>query len=261
MNTADKLITIAENEQRVYKAGYAKGKAEGGNTEEAYNEGFEAGQKSEYDRFWDNYQQNGQRTNYQNAFSGKGWTVETFKPKYDITSNESYMLFRASGIVGDLGEILKTLGRKLTIRGNISYGFNTSEFEIIDGIEFSGVLTNMDAAFSNSLKLREIKTPLLIDANTSINGFASCYALEELRFDGTIGKNGLNLQWSPKLSKSSIVNIIGCLSTTTSGLSVTVSKTAVNNAFETSEGAGDGSTSQEWLNLTATKPNWTISLV
>lgn len=64
-----------------------------------------------------------------------------------------------------------------------------------------------------------------------------------------------------KLSKPSITSIINCLSTTTSGLTVTLSKTAVNNAFETSEGVADGSTSQEWLNLVATKTNWTISLV
>ena len=29
---------------------------------------------------------------------------------------------------------------------------------------------------------------------------------------------------------------------------------------KTSEGANDGNTSEEWLNLIATKPNWTITL-
>ena len=32
MSVADKLTTIAENQQKVYDAGYAKGKQEGGNT-------------------------------------------------------------------------------------------------------------------------------------------------------------------------------------------------------------------------------------
>ncbi|MBE6739702.1 MAG: hypothetical protein E7565_05230, partial [Ruminococcaceae bacterium] len=44
---------------------------------------FEAGKSqgggdSYYDTFWDNYQQNGNRTNYENAFAGYGWNAETF---------------------------------------------------------------------------------------------------------------------------------------------------------------------------------------
>ena len=49
MSIADKIVTIAENEQKVYDAGYSKGKSEtdGG----GYDEGFSDGVKSEYDRF------------------------------------------------------------------------------------------------------------------------------------------------------------------------------------------------------------------
>ena len=43
MDIAEKLAQIAENQQKVYDAGYEKGKTEGGNSEESYNEGFEAG--------------------------------------------------------------------------------------------------------------------------------------------------------------------------------------------------------------------------
>ena len=63
MSIAEKLTTIAENEQKVY----------------------EAGKKSQYDEFWDTYQTNGQRTNYTYAFSGLGWTDNLYKPKYPIT--------------------------------------------------------------------------------------------------------------------------------------------------------------------------------
>jgi hypothetical protein len=58
-----------------------------------------------------------------------------------------------------------------------------------------------------------------------------------------------------------LTNIVNALSTTTTGLFVTLRKDAVNKAFETSEGAMDGSTSDEWLALAATKANWTISLI
>jgi hypothetical protein len=62
MSIEEKLVTIAENEQKVY----------------------EAGQKAEYDRFWDDFQENGNRKIYFYAFSGSAWTQETLKPKYTI---------------------------------------------------------------------------------------------------------------------------------------------------------------------------------
>lgn len=66
MSIAEKLLTVAENEQKVY----------------------EAGKQAEYDRFWDDFQKNGTRTNYWYGFSGYGWTQETLNPKYKITFNE-----------------------------------------------------------------------------------------------------------------------------------------------------------------------------
>jgi hypothetical protein len=44
VSIVDKLSLIAENQEKVYEAGYEKGKASGG-----YGEGYEAGQKSMYD--------------------------------------------------------------------------------------------------------------------------------------------------------------------------------------------------------------------
>ena len=78
MSIAEKLTAIAENEQRVYDAGYMHGNNDG------YLLGEEAGKKSEYDAFWDAFQLDGERTNYSYAFSGSGWHSETFKPKYKI---------------------------------------------------------------------------------------------------------------------------------------------------------------------------------
>jgi hypothetical protein len=77
---------------------------------------------------------------------------------------------------------------------------------------------------------------------------------------GVIGKD-VSFGNSDKLTHDSIASIINTLSATTAGQSVTFSVTAVNNAFETSSGAADGSTSAEWNALVATKSNWTISLV
>lgn len=62
MSIAEKLTTIAENEQKVYEAGKAK----------------------ECDTFWDVYQRNGSRTNYTYAFYGYGWYDDIYNPKYTI---------------------------------------------------------------------------------------------------------------------------------------------------------------------------------
>ena len=45
-----------------------------------YDRGFAEGKQEEYDRFWDAFQQNGTRTNYERAF--RRWTDEIYKPKY-----------------------------------------------------------------------------------------------------------------------------------------------------------------------------------
>jgi hypothetical protein len=63
------IVVTAENGD-----GYDKG----------YNDGIEAGRQAEYDAFWDSYQENGNRKDYRNAFSGTGWTDETYNPKYPI---------------------------------------------------------------------------------------------------------------------------------------------------------------------------------
>jgi hypothetical protein len=87
-----------------------------------------------------------------------------------------------------------------------------------------------------------------------------CAELVDCPFEGVIGSNGIDLHWSTKLSHDSHVSIFNALSTATTGLTVTFSRTAVNKAFETSEGANDGTTSAEWLALVAAHNNWTISL-
>lgn len=77
MSIAQKLKTVAENQQKVYAAGYAEGQRSGN-----YGEGYEAGQLAEYDRFWDAYQQNGNRGDYQYAFYN--WDYACYNPKYPI---------------------------------------------------------------------------------------------------------------------------------------------------------------------------------
>ena len=118
-----------------------------------------------------------------------------------------------------------------------------------------------DYAFAWCSKLHTIAKITFNEGVLIRHTFDSLPVLQNLTIDGTIGQNGLDLRWSHNLNQPSILSVISHLSTTTTGLSVTLSKTAVNKAFETSEGAKDGNASQLWLALITSRPNWTISLV
>lgn len=190
--------------------------------QEGYDSGYEAGKKSEYDRFWDAYQDYGKRVNYAQIFYNNGWNKDTFNPKYDIIcEGNCYGIFTYSAIVDTIKNIDVTKA------------------------------TDVGSLFNACTQL-EIVRNLIVSENVPITAwFNNCSKLKNLTITGAIGKNGLNLKWSTLLTKESIISVINALSSTTSGLSCTLSQVAVNNAF----------TDAEWSALIATKTNWTISLV
>ena len=100
-----------------------------------------------------------------------------------------------------------------------------------------------------------------VSPRTTYSGaFGDCTALVNITFEGDIGNN-IDFKQSPLLSKASIGSIVSALYAEATGKALTLSETAVNNAFETEEGLADGSTSAEWTELVGTKPNWTITLI
>ena len=91
--------------------------------------------------------------------------------------------------------------------------------------------------------------------------FTGCIALKEIQIVGTI-KLSLDFQDSTLLSKESIKSIVNALSQTTSGLTITFSKTAVNNAFGIN--VDDPTTypeGSEYYILRNSKSNWTFNYV
>ena len=131
---------------------------------------------------------------------------------------------------------------------------------------FSEAVTSLYQAFTKGSRgnVEGMKITLLVpNPNCNWNQAFAYHRVKELNLlEGTvIGTNGFNVQWATALPKTSITSIINALSDSTSGLSVTFSKIAVDKAFETSNGANDGSASAEWNALKATKPNWIINLV
>lgn len=223
--------------------------------------GGDAGYKGYYDEFWDNYQQNGNRANYNGAFSGHGWTAKTFKPKYDIRPTNASSLFSLTYIEGDLVALLEELGITLdfsqcTIFNSLLQSARMSRVGIID----ISKATNVQQFMGWNTYIKTIDKLIVSETTPFVStSFQDARELTNITIEGTIGSN-ITLAQSTKLSHDSIVSIISALSPNKSGLTLTLSKTAVNNAFETSTSAADGSSSAEWLALVATKNNWTISL-
>lgn len=235
MTISEKLTAVAENQQEVYKAG----------------------QKSEYDRFWDEYQQNGSRRNYDYAFKGTGWTNETFKPKYPIiAANTAAYMFDHCGLT-DYDFVEKGITLDLSGATSITY-----IFRYCTGIKRVGVIDATGCKDINRMlygsSIMTVDKLVVKETTLYDNAFSEANYLENITIEGCVG-NTISFQGSP-LSKSSIESVISALSSTTTGQTVTFQKAAVDTAFETAEGLADGSTSDAWLELVATKENWTISL-
>lgn len=231
MSIADKLQTIAENEQKVYDAGYAKGKAEGG--------GGDSGD-SYYDAFWDAYQENGARTNYNNAFKCEigtkaenyklysYWNLETFTPKYDITPILASSMFHSFNNnnkhgVFDLEKRLKERGVTLDVSNtsNVTFMFGSAGVDVVPELLFTEALANMDRAFYNAATLRVIRK---IKSHVNLvysSTFYGCSALEEIAFDGVIG-HSINFFNCKNLTAESIQSIIDALADLTGGTAQTL---------------------------------------
>ena len=198
MSIAEKLVTIAENEQKV----------------------FEAGKRAEYDRFWDDFQQNGNKRNYRNAFFN--WSADNYNPKYPIIMTSQ---------ANDVFYYCKMTDTKVDI----------------------STTTGMTRCFSACTELVTIRKLTVTENVTySADCFNDCFKLENITFEGIIGQD-ISFADSPLLSKASIENIFSVLSSTVKGKILTLNLAAVTTAF-------GGTDSQEWLDLIATHSNWTANL-
>ena len=183
-----------------------------GDDEGSYDQGFADGKQAEYDAFWDVYQQNGNRTDYSSAFAGVGWRPTNFKPKYNLTVKNAYMMFYAYGYDLDLVEHLNSHGltMKTTDCTNFQYTFNYSSVAHIGELDVTKV-TRMQNAFANTYKLHTIDK-IISSENTSYSTgtFGECSLLENVVFEGVIGVN-FDIHWSTKLTHDSLMSIINAL--------------------------------------------------
>ena len=169
---------------------------------------FEAGQKAEYDRFWDFYQQNGERTDYSMLFSGAGWTAETFKPKYLIRpggAGNHYMMFARTGV-----EVLDEtiLDTSQCTAFSMSF-YNSSRLKSIT-IDIKSLKAFTDV-FNFDGALERVVLKNVPETCNFTGGFSGCNKLADFTVTGTIGGTILNLSWSSMLTDASVRSILGAL--------------------------------------------------
>lgn len=232
---------------------------------------YEKGKQAEHDAFWDAYQQNGERVDYRGLFAKSGWNDETFKPKYNIVPNYAFDMLAESAV--KTSEYLKKIDlSKSVYNGGVFRNSSVEELGVIDisatmaGWGFTGIFTSA----TNLRKIEKLVFPT--DKNCSYQyPFQYCNSLTDITIGGTI-YNTISFEWCP-LTKASIVSIINALECDVDGVEIfetqrpattlTLSLAAVNKAFETSEGANDGSTNEVFLGILVTPrvSNWTITFV
>lgn len=169
-------------------------------------------EKIEYtDNFWDSFQNNGERTDYNYAFYGSGWTSENFKPKYDLVVSSCSYMFAYSFLNGlNLKETLIDLGLKLDTSNTnaISNMFISTGITVIPTIDCSGKSTESAFVSKNILEIEKI----IVNEKTSFsNTFMGANNLSKLTVEGNISKLGFNVQWSTLLSHDSLISILNAL--------------------------------------------------
>lgn len=205
----DKLVGDAA--ERSYEKGHAEGYNVGCAVgyEDGLTAGIQQGKQEEYDRFWDTYQANGTRTNYDYAYAGSGWNDETFKPKYIIRPVKADYLFNYAPI----SVIDKT---------TTDFSNTTSFYQCFGGESTTGVgceevhisipkIKSLGGMFNRNMTLKKlILENVSEDCLFYVNTFAGCSGLKDVQITGTIGNGTVNLSWS-KLTVDSMKNVISSL--------------------------------------------------
>ena len=256
MAIADKLQTIAANEQKIFDAGKAKGITEG-ETKGAANA------KAAFEKLFTN---DGLRKVWSGAFSQQSWVGYTFtcKPNSWAMSQglckveDVYKMFHGytgAYLPGGLKDSIihtPSVGNDdpiITSKGKSQHIFSESHKlkEIYDiGLP---VIACLDYYVKNCKVLESIKLIRVYPLTTYVDAFVGCPNLKEVRFEGTIGQD-IDFSDCNALSKESILDISFHLNGNMGGTKlVAFSKFAINKSFETQAGLNNGYNSTEWRDL------------
>ena len=146
------------------------------------NKVYDLGKQAEYDRFWDAYQDYGDRNSYAYAFAGQAWTDETYNPKYPINATgNANALFINNAQITDTKVPINLGTTTLNKAGMFEYATNL--------VTIRELTWDCDIKFANQ--------------------FTGCKKLKNISLNGTITRD-INMQWCP-LTGESVDNIIFAL--------------------------------------------------
>jgi hypothetical protein len=180
-----------------------------------------------------------------------------------MVGNAAYA-FTATGIT-DLSQALSNSGVSLDTSGvtnPASMFASASSIRVLPILDFSNC-TSIANLCNWCMRVHTIEKIILSDMTTmtsATGAFTRCDKLENIEIGGFFACS-VSFADSPLLTKQSIESIMLSLSESTTGKTATLNKKAIDKAYETAEGANDGSNSEDWLGFVAYKSNWTISLV
>lgn len=225
MSIAEKLTTIAENEQKVYQAGE------------------QAGRNVENEQFWSVFQDNGNRTDYSNAFKGQWFSPTNFKPVFDIKPTRADSMFHNFGIdSADAPMDFSEYAEKHNIVFDFSQctnfhtAFASGKIKRLPTIDISKLTDSYYANYAfyggyTSPKLTTIDG-LVCSEKTTFNStmFGYMNTLTKVIFKGVIAKNGLSLN-PTSLDHDSLMSMINCLKDYSEDTSGTVWKVTLGSTL------------------------------
>ena len=190
MSIAEKLIQAAENEQKVYDAGKQKRTRE----------------------FWECVTGYGQRRNFSRFLRNSDLTGETLPEDLFTIENAGAMFYNYYGTALPEGVDLANIDTTKT--GNDSavsniVGYSPNLEEVYDVNIPEGIL-DYYCSFQNCPMLRKIEKVRSNKDTAFTSTFVGDSNLEEITFEGVIGKN-ISLKQSTKLSLETLTNLIDCL--------------------------------------------------
>jgi hypothetical protein len=189
--------------------GYAEGKTDG----------IAEGKKSQYDEFWDSFQDNGERTDYEMTFRKSGWNDITFNPKHNMRPKNATSMFQGCAIV-DLEGILSRNGVVLDFSQCTKTRMALYWCTVLETVPVIDTTATLDDSSSGDLyylfgaseKLKSIRKLILKQSgNQFLTGlFSGCVCLEEVYIEGVIGQNlDLSSAWNliPLSAKSVLLHL------------------------------------------------------
>lgn len=250
MSIVDKLQTIAKNQEFLYRLGYDKGVQTIFDKTESYN------------TFWDTFQcwneekQQCEREIYRYAFYK--WINKYFNPKHIIQPIFAESMLRHTSI--DYGAYTDKLDFSKCKNMNACFR-DSKDLARLKTIDCRNVNLNggMNEIFLNCYHLWKIDMfypSSLVEFN---NSFTNCNTLAHITFGSEICVKGLDMKSCICLTKESIKNIINALSPNTNGLSITLSKIAVEREFKISNITNVSTWTEEYRALRSSKLNWSIA--